>query len=197
MDAERKAFQEWLLRQHSPQETLRMVSGCFLNSIDSFDAQHVAAQQRHMADKVEPWLPTPNFATSEHIGSQHWKSSLWASTRRHRLATSRLDPNLCLVNPTFDSGDQSSFDPAAVKAVEQHAKWVVETGMDFIGVIERWEDSLSLISAMFDIPHHLLDVEKKVKHHEPSFNSGVTNRPHIHVRLLAGERPASCARNRK
>ena len=178
--AEREQFRTWLLRQHAPQEALRMVSGCFLNSMDNFDVQLGAAAVRRPQntadnnnndnnnnnnnnndndDDVKSWLPQTRGKGGGDSSSSRYK--LWASVVAHRTRIGRLDPQLCLLNPTFDDGDQDRFSQAAVEGVVQQAEAVVNW-IDFVGIQERWGESVGLLARMFDIPSHLLDVTKKV-----------------------------------
>ena len=130
-----------------------MTSGCYINSIDTFASHKWTADHLQQGADLSTLLrPVSNAATP----------TLWRSTLAHRLNVSRMDTRLCLHTPTFDPGDQASFRPEAVAQVVEVAEQNELSVIDYVGILERWEESLQLLSHKFKIPRELLDVKKKV-----------------------------------
>ena len=150
-----------------------MVSGCFVNAVDSFQVQEWKAAQSKQPDALSRWLPVkmstagnttfPSRDDSMSTVDTKLHDTSWASSVAHRVAVAQHDPQLCVLNPTFDASDQSSFNADAVDLVVQRGNDVLfGGGIDFVGVQEQWDTSLALLAKMFSIPVDLLDAAKKV-----------------------------------
>ena len=137
-----------------------MISGCFVNVVDTFQPLYQKANAKYsLSDRVQltKWLPSNGFSHSN-------ASMLWSTIVNFRVKWAELDKHLCGLNPTFDAASQRKFNQQAVESVFDEGEWILQKTIDFVGIQERWHDSLQLLACIFQIPFHLLNTSKKVVH---------------------------------
>lgn len=162
-DLEVQNFRRWVLNQHSPQETMRMVSGCYINAVDSLEML-LWKNQNSIANNFSlQYAPKMNKKLTAILKRLSETNSFWKSIvdfRRHLASDSQ---KICLRNPTFDSFNQSLLSDKMVKMIHLQATGYLNSNIDYVAILERWSDSIKLLSVMFGVPMSTLNIESKVR----------------------------------
>jgi len=144
-------FRQWLQYQSSPQETMRMISGCYE---DRFCMPGRAAE-----------VPTKQ-------GNGHLVSAdIGQVLKKWYKRFNSQDPSMCQLNPTFYNKKQTFSEVA--KGLVSEASLEMLTYIDVIVIQEDWETSLDVLTRALNLtaPRHNTGMHRNANPHWLNFDS--------------------------